>query len=82
MTIVKLKALEAFEDQDGKFEADEEFLVNDERAMVLTQTGKAERCADQTIEAPKVEESETMAPNDEVGASIDPPQFGVPRQNE
>lgn len=62
----KLKAIEAFEDQDGKFAADDEFEVNDERAFVLLRTGKAERVATTVaVEMPEVEAA---------------PQFRVPQR--
>ena len=81
--MIKLKALKAFEDEDGKFKKDEEFLVNDERALVLTRTGKAERCEDQSqpgIAADGV----ALSLEDPVGTSVAeetpaPAGFGVPR---
>ncbi len=67
----KLKALEAFDDQDGSFAAGDEFHVNDERAFVLLRTRPVER----VVEQPVVVDAST----DSASAG---PQYGVPRQRE
>lgn len=71
MAIIKLRALVAFEDQDGKFKKGEEFLVNDERAQALIATERAERCADQSL---------TVAAADEAAETHPPKGFGVPKK--
>ena len=48
--MIKLTALEAIDDQDGKFAKGEQFWVNQERASVLMRTEKAEVSADQSVE--------------------------------
>ncbi len=73
--MIKLKALKDFEDQDGSFKKDDEFIVNEERAFVLTRQGKAERAANQDLSPPR----EAEKADESAGTATALPPFGVPR---